>query len=136
MRSIFCGAVGTLGGQPVQAQNPNSVRFVKLLLMQEEKEIKSDQKAINTRNKDVAKLDAAKKASQIKQLEKALLKLHNQILSMTTKLQAFSVQVYTGAAVLSPPNPALVSKALGNLLTVQNLSVQAGLGIVPATPSQ
>jgi len=134
--AIFCGAVGTLGGQAVQAQNPNSPKFVMLLLKQEASQIKSDTKALNTRDKDVAKLETATKKSEINQLNKALLKLHNQILSMTTKLISFSTQVNTGAVALSPPNPALVSKAFGNLLTVQTLSVRAGLGINPATPSQ
>lgn len=133
--AIVCGVVGILtGGQPAHAQNPNSPRFVMTLLMQETKEIQSDTKALNTRDKDIMKLDRATKPSQIKSLNKSLLKLHNEILKMTTKLQAFSIQVYTGATHLSPPKPPLASKALSNLKAVQTLSVRAGLGVAPATP--
>jgi hypothetical protein len=82
------------------------------------------------------KLDRATKPSQIKSLNKSLIKLHNQILAMTSKLISFSVQVNTAATALSPPNPTLASKAFSNLLTVQTLSVQAGLGVTPATPTQ
>jgi hypothetical protein len=135
--AIACAAVGILtGGRSAQAQNPNSPRFVALLLMQETKDIESDTKALNTRDKDIVKLDNATKPSQIKSLKKSLTKLHNQILGMTTNLQAFSIQVYTGAAHLSPPNPTLKSKAFSNILTVQTLSVRTGLGIAPATPAQ
>jgi hypothetical protein len=134
--AIFCGAVGTLGGQSVHAQKPNSPKFVMLLLKQQQMEIKSDTKALNTRDKDVVKLENATKQSQINQLNKTLLQLHKQILSMTTKLASFSTQVYTGASVLTPPNPALLSQALTNLKTVQVLSLRAGLGIQPATPTQ
>jgi hypothetical protein len=133
--ALFCGAVSTLGGQAVQAQTPNSPKFVKLLLMKENTDIKNDTKALNTRDKDVAKFQNATGAKE-KQLEKTLTKLHNQILKMTTTLISFSTQVNTGANALSPPNPALASKALSNLLTVQTLSVRAGLGVQPATPSQ
>jgi hypothetical protein len=135
--AIACAAVGILtGGRSAQAQNPNSPRFVALLLMQQNKEIKSDTKALNTRDKDIVKLDNATKPSQIKQLNKSLTKLHNQILAMTSKLISFSTQVYTGATHLTPPNPTLKTKALDNLLTVQTLSVRAGLGVLPATPMQ
>jgi hypothetical protein len=134
--AIVCGTVGILsGGQSAHAQNPNSPRFVAVLLMQEETSIKSDTKALNTRDKDIMKLDAATKPSQIRSLSKSLQKLHNQIIAMTTKLQASSTSVYTGATHLSPPQPNLVSKAFSNILTVQQLSVRAGLGIAPATPT-
>jgi hypothetical protein len=109
---------------------------VALLLNQQNKEIASDTKALNTRDKDIVKLETATRPSQINSLNKSLVKLHNQILAMTTKLQAFSVQVYTGATHLTPPNPTLKTKAFNNLLTVQGLSVRAGLGINPATPMQ
>jgi hypothetical protein len=128
--------VSSLGGQTVQAQTPNSPKFVKLLLNKEAKAIKSDTKALNMRDKDIAKFEATKNPKLEKQLEKSLTKLHNQILGMTTKLQAESVQVYTGARILSPPNPSLKSSAFANLLMVQLLSVRAGLGVVPATPTQ
>jgi hypothetical protein len=135
--AIACAAVGILtGGRSAQAQNPNSPRFVALLLNEQNKEIKSDTKALNTRDKDIMKLESATRPSQIKSLNNSLVKLHNQILSMTTKLQAFSVQVYTGATHLTPPSPTLKTKAFNNLLTVQTLSVRAGLGINPATPMQ
>jgi hypothetical protein len=134
--AIACAAVGILtGGRSAQAQNPNSPRFVALLLNEQNKEISSDTKALNTRDKDVVKLENATKPSQIRSLNKSLIKLHNQILSMTTKLQAFSVQVYTGATHLTPPNSTLKTKAFDNLLSVQTLSARAGLGIAPATPT-
>lgn len=133
--AIFCGAVGTLGGQTVQAQAPSSARFVKLLLIKQQTQIKADTKALNTRDKDIAKLDVATNPRQIRQLSKSLSKLHNQILAMTTKLQALSVQVFTNARNV-PSNPTLEHKALANLLVVQTLSVRAGLGIAPATPTQ
>jgi hypothetical protein len=135
--AIVCGAVGILtGGQSAYAQRPNSPRFVKLLLMQEEKEIKSDTKALNTRDKDVVKLENATRQSQINSLNRSLLKLHNQILAMTSRLISFSTQVNTAATVLSPPNPSLSSRAFSNLLTVQTLSLRSGLGVQPATPTQ
>ena len=132
--AVFCGAVSTLGGRTVQAQAPSSARFVKLILMKQEVGIKADTKALNTRDKDIAKLNAATNGRQIKQLSKALSTLHRQILSGTTRLQVLSGQVYTDALNV-PSNPELASKALANLLLVQTLSVRAGLGINPATPT-
>jgi hypothetical protein len=135
--AVFWGVVGTLGGPTVQAApTPNSAKFVQLLLQKEAKAIKSDTKALNMRDKDVAKLEATTNPRKVKQLQNTLLKLHNQILAMTTKLQAEAVQVNTAASALSPPNPALKSQALAELLMVQKLSLRAGLGLAPATPSQ
>jgi hypothetical protein len=133
--AIFCGAVGTVGGQTAQAQAPSSPRFVKLLLMKQGKLIKSDTKALNMRDNDILKLNAATNQRKINQLNKTLSKLHSQILTMTTRLQVLSGQVFTDASHLEPPNPTLQSHALANLLTTQNLSVRAGLGIAPATPT-
>ena len=134
--AIFCGAMGTLEGQSVQAQTPNSARFVKLLLLNQSTQIKADTKAMATRNKDIAKLDAATNPRQIKQLAKMVSRLNNQILLLTTKLQILSLQVYASAVNLTPSNPALVSSALSNLVLVQTLSLTEGLGVSPATPSQ
>jgi hypothetical protein len=88
------------------------------------------------RDKDIAKLDAATRRSQINSLTKSLNKLHTQILHGTTQLQVFSTQVFTDAKALSPANPGLVNQAFGGILSVQMLSVRAGLGIAPATPGQ
>jgi hypothetical protein len=104
--------------------------------MNQTKAIQKDNKALNTRDADAAKLESTTNPTRERQLENMLLKLHNQILSMTTRLQAEATQIYTGASVLSPPNPPLKSAALANLLATQILSVRAGLGIVPATPTQ
>jgi hypothetical protein len=135
--AVFCGAVGTLGGQTAQAQAPSSVRFVSLLLSKEAKLIKSDTKALNTRDKDILKLNAATRQSQINQLNKALTKLHSQVLSMTTKLQLLALQVVTDAKHLSPANSpanqALVNRALASVIAVQRLSLRACLGLNPAT---
>jgi hypothetical protein len=134
--AVILGVVGTLAAPTAQAATPNSPKFVNLLLKQETKAIKADTKALNMRDSDIAKLQATTNPKKEKQLEKSLSKLHNQILKMTTKLQAESQQVYTAASVLQPPNPALKSSAFSNLLLVQMLSVRAGLGVVPATPTQ
>src|SRR4051794_10850039 len=134
--TIVCGALGTLGGQTVKAQAPNSERFVRLLLMDETTLIQKDSKALSTRNADIAKLNSTSNSRQIKQLSKTLSKLNQQILSLTTRLQVFSTQVYNTARNLKPTNQALVSNALANLLAVQQLSVQANLGIAPASPMQ
>jgi hypothetical protein len=134
--AIFWGVVGTLGGPTAHAATPNSPKFVKLLLMKQTKAIKADNKALNQRDKDVAKLESTTNPRVVNMLEKSLTKLHNQILSMTTKLQLEATQIYTAASVLSPPNPSLKSAALANLVVTQMLSVRAGLGIVPSTPKQ
>jgi hypothetical protein len=134
--TIICGALGTLGGQTVKAQAPSSERFVRLLLMNESALIQKDTKALTTRNADIAKLNSATNSRQIRQLGKTLSRLNQQILSLTTRLQVFSTQVYNTAHNLTPSNPSLVSSALANLLIVQQLSIQANLGINPATPMQ
>jgi len=135
--AVIWGVVGTLGTPTVQAAPPNSLKFVKLLLMQENKAIKSDTKALNMRDANIAKLNSTTNPKKEKQLTQTLAKLHNQILKMTTKLQAEAQQVYSAASVLSPPNPSLKSTALSNLVLVQMLSKRAGFqGIVPATPPQ
>jgi hypothetical protein len=134
--AIFWGVVGTLGGQTVQAApTPNSPKFVKLLLNKQVKAIKADNKALNQRDKDIAKFESTTNPKVEKMLEKSLTKLHNQILGMTTKLISEAMQVYTAASILSPPQPTLKSAALSNLLATQMLSVRAGLGIAPATPT-
>jgi hypothetical protein len=104
--------------------------------MKQVQAIKADNKLLNMRDKDVAKLEATTNPRVERMLEKSLTKLHNMILSMTAKLQLEATQVYTGASVLSPPNPQLKSEALTNLLATQQLSIRAGLGIAPATPTQ
>jgi hypothetical protein len=136
--AVFWGVVSTLGGPTAQAATtPNSPKAVTLFLkLIVEKGIKADTKALNMRDRDIAKLDATTNPRTIKQLTKTLSKLHNQILGMTTKLQAEAIQGFNGANVLSPPNPPLVSRALGDLVMVQQLSIRAGLGLAPATPSQ
>jgi hypothetical protein len=134
--AVLSGVVGTLGGPTAQAAPPNSVKFVKLLLKNETKAIKSDTKALNTRDKDIAKLQNTTNRRVENQLEKSLTTLHRQILSMTTRLSAGAMQTYTAASILSPPDPPLKSSALSNLLVIQTLSVRAGLGISPATPNQ
>jgi hypothetical protein len=133
--AVFCGAMGIVEGKAARAQSPNSKRFVALLLVKTTKAIQADTKALNTRDKDIAKLDAATKKSEIKSLTRTLNKLHTQVLNMTTGLQVLSTQVYNDAKGLNPPNPTAVSAAFHNILTVQTLSVRAGLGIAPATPS-
>ena len=134
--AIFCGAMGTLGGQTVQAQAPSSQRFVQLLLMNQSTQISADMKAVNKRNMEIAQLEAATSSRQISKLAKSLTKLNREILAMTANLQLLSIQTVTLADALAPSNPGLVSTAVANLLTVQTISVQAGLGVSPATPSQ
>jgi hypothetical protein len=133
--AIFCGAVGIVGGQPAHAQTPSSTRFVKLLLMNQMKLISADTKALNTRNAGIVKLNNATNQRQINQLNKMLTRLNTQIVRMTAELTLFSTQNYNYAVELSPPDSALVSQALAALRIVQALSVQAGLGIAPATPT-
>jgi len=135
--AVVCGAVDIVLGPSAHAQAPpNSVRFVKLLLMKESKQIKADTTLLNMRERDIAKLDAATRRSQVNSLTKSLNKLHSQILHSTTQLQVFSTQVFTDAKGLSPANPGLVNQAFAGILSVQTLSLRAGLGIAPATPGQ
>jgi hypothetical protein len=129
--------VGTLGGPTAQAAStPNSTKFVRLLLNKSAKAIKADNKALNMRDADIAKLESTTNPRKEAQLEKSLTKLHNQILSMTTKLILEATQGYNAAIAVSPPSPPLKSAALANLVAVQMLSVRAHLGIMPATPTQ
>jgi hypothetical protein len=133
--AVFWGVVGTLGGPTAQAAaTPNSPKTVTLFLKLLEKGIKSDNKALNMRDADVAKLDATTNSKKIKQLEKTLATLHRQILKMTSTVIGEATQGYNGANNLSPPNPPLKSRAFADLLAVQQLSLRAGLGIQPATP--
>jgi hypothetical protein len=134
--AVIWGAVGTLTAPTAQAATPNSPKFVNLILKKETKAINADTKSLNTRDKQIAQLETTTNPKKTKQLENSLTKLHNQILKMTTMLQSESVQVFTAASVLNPPNPSLQSAALSNLLLVQMLSVRAGLGVAPATPMQ
>jgi hypothetical protein len=135
--AVFWGVVGTLGGTTAQAAAPpSSPKAVKLFLQMLEKGIKSDNKAQNTRNKDLVKFNAAKPGSKTeKQLAKTLTKLSNQIFSMTTTLIGRSAQGYNAASSLSPPDPPLKSRAFADILAVQQLSLGAHLGIQPATPT-
>jgi hypothetical protein len=134
--ALIFGAASTIAGQTAHAQAPSSERFVMLLLTKESREINSVTKALNTRDNDIAKLNAATNPRQIRKLENMLSRLHGQILSMTTRLITLSGQVYTNAISLIPSNPTLVSKALSNLVVVQHLSLRDGLGIQPATPTK
>jgi hypothetical protein len=135
--AVVCGAVAIFCGPAAHAQAPpNSARFVTLLLVKESKQIKSDTTLLNTRDKDIAKLEAATRRSQINSLAKSLNKLHSQIVHSTTELQIMSTQVLTDAKGLNPSNPTLVSQAVAGILSVQTLSLRAGLGVAPATPSQ
>jgi hypothetical protein len=109
---------------------------VQLLLANESKMISSTTQMLNTRNADILQLNSATSQAQINRLNKMLSKLNNQILALTTGLQVLSTQSYTYAKELTPANPSLVSQALASLKAVQALSVQSGLGIGPATPSQ
>jgi hypothetical protein len=134
--AVFCGFLGALSGQPVHAQTPNSTRFVQLLLFNQTAQIQADTKAVGARDSTIAKLDAATSSRQIKQLGKMLSRLNHQILGRTAELQLLSIQTYNTAAKLSPSNSSLRSAALANLVTVQQLSAQVGLGFTPATPTQ
>jgi hypothetical protein len=139
--AILCGALGTVGGQTVQAAHskpkatPNSAAYVELLLANQTKGLAADQNAINMLNADVALLNTATNPKQISKLEKKLSKLSFNILIMTTRLQVFAVQVYGYALGLKPANATLVREALANLVATQNLSLQTGFGINPATPT-
>jgi hypothetical protein len=86
--ALCWGVLSSVGGHAAQAATPNSVKFVNLILSKQTKAIKADTKALNTRDKDVAKLEATTNPRTTKQLENSLSKLHHQILSMTTRLQA------------------------------------------------
>jgi hypothetical protein len=134
--AVFCGAMGLVGGPAAHAQPSSSVRFVSLLLMNETKKIQANMKKQSMRDATIVKLNAATSQRQINQLNKTLTHLNDEILVSTLQLTAYSTQAYNYAVELSPPNSSLVSEALGALLTVQTLSIQAGLGIAPATPSQ
>jgi hypothetical protein len=104
--------------------------------MNEAKLIQADLKAFSSRDAAIAKLDGATNQRQIKQLSKMATRFNNQVVSMTAALTLFSAQAYDYAVNLSPPNSGLVSQSLAALLTVQSLSVAAGLGVAPATPIQ
>jgi hypothetical protein len=136
--AIVWGVVGTLGAPTAQAQGtPNSPKAVKLFLkLIVAPGIKADTKALNMRDKDVAKLDATTNPKLEAKLTKTLNKLHNQILSLTLKLQAESVQAFLAAKSLSPANPTLVSQALGSIMAIEVLSNRAGLPFHPATSTK
>ena len=127
-------ALGHSGWPGGSAQTPNSQKFVQLLLMNELTDIQADQKALNTLNNDILKLDSATSARKIKQLNKTLTKLNHEIVDMTTRLQVTSIQALNTARGLTPSNPALVSAAVLGLQNVESLVSQAG--IPAATASQ
>jgi hypothetical protein len=134
--ALFCGVLVALPGQTGYAQVSNSTRFVQLLLLNQQTQISTESKAIATLQTDIARLDAATSSRQIKSLSTTISRLNRQLLRMTSELGLLSTQTYNSARALTPHNPALVSAALSNLLTVQTLSAQVGLGISPATPIQ
>jgi hypothetical protein len=103
--------------------------------MNQSKLISADMKAFSQRDAGIVKLNNATNQRQINQLNKMLTRLNNQIVSTTAELTLFSTQAYDYAVNLSPSDPALVSESLAALRIVQSLSVQAGLGIAPATPT-
>ncbi len=107
--AIFCGAMGTLGGQTVHAQGPSSERFVQLLLTNESALIRSDMKALNSRDSNILKLNAATSSRKIKQLEQMLTRLNRQIVALTLELQV------SFDSVLSPP-PAVSHRRIRPLL--------------------
>jgi hypothetical protein len=134
--ALFCGPLVTLAGQSVQAQTPNSTRFVQLLLLNQQMQINADSKALGTLQTDIARLEAATNPRQIRSLSATISRLNRKIVMMTAELILLSTQSYNTARGLTPHNPTLVSTALSNLLIVQSLSAQVGLGISPATPTQ
>ncbi len=105
--------------------------------MNEATRIAADNKAISLQQREIAKLDAATSARvRPDRSASRSTRTNDQIVDMTAKLVLLSTQAYNTAVNLSPSNSGLVSQALFNLLTVQNISAQVGLGIAPATPSQ
>jgi hypothetical protein len=104
--------------------------------MNEQTGISAQNKALATLQRDIAKLDSATSSRQIKSLTATISRLNRQLLRMAAQLSLLATQTYNTARGLSPQDPALVSSALSNLLTVQMLSAQVGLGLTPATPSQ
>jgi len=133
--AIFCGALSTLGGQTVQAQTPNSARFVSLLLINETALINADTKAIARQDSLIAKLDSATSTGQAKSIGRSLSRLNARIVAMTAKLILHSTQAYTTAVNLKPSNPGLVSQALAALKTVQQIAARVGLGLAPVSAS-
>src|SRR5262249_5513005 len=134
--ALFCGAVVALPARTVHAQTPNSTRFVQMLLLNQQTQINADSKALATRNRDIARLDAATNPRQIRSLSATISRLNRRLIVMTADLGLLSTQTYNTARALSPQNPSLVGAAFSKLLIVQSLSVQVGLGISPATPMQ
>jgi hypothetical protein len=134
--AVFCGAVGAVGGQTVQAQQV-STKFVQLLLSRESKGISTDKALIKTQDRDVRlETSFSGNSRKLVQLLKMILSLQSKIDKTTSKLKGLDLQTRSAVAALTPPNANLTQRAFANGAIIAMLAARPPFGIPPATSSQ
>jgi hypothetical protein len=140
--ALFCGALGMLGGQDVQAQPTDPTPFVQLLLARESRLIHLDTVMIAQQNREIRTLNllqtltpSAKVQRMIAQLVIAIDRLQTTINSKTFNLQGLSGELNATLRGLPTPNP-FTSLAASNASIIAGLASRLPFGVVPASPSQ
>lgn len=145
--AIFFGAIGVLGGQGVQAQSPNSLRFVRMLLLRESRQIFVDQTAIARQNHGIRLLNllgtftpaTARQARQLNQnaiaIERNVVLLQRRIDRTTQLLLSLSDQLSSTLLGLGNPAP-FAAQAAQNAAKIDALASRGPFGVPAATIAQ
>jgi hypothetical protein len=139
--AIFWGAIGTLGGQSVQASSSNPASFVRMLLSRESNLIFKDRVTISQQNRDVRTINllmtrpqTARVLRTIAQLEGVIVRLQATINKTTGTLEVLDGQVKATLPSIPTPNP-FTSIAASNSAIIAALAARPPFGIPPATLS-
>jgi hypothetical protein len=140
--AIFCGALGMLGGQDVQAQPNDPTPFVQLLLSRETRGINLVSTAIARQDREIQALNLLETQTltprvqrTIAQLTIAIDRLQNIINVKTFNLRGLNGEL--NATLLGLPTPnQFTGLAASNAAIITALSNRLPFGIVPASSFQ
>jgi hypothetical protein len=138
--ALFCGAMGAVGGQNVQAASSSPASFVRMLLQRESNLIFNDRIAIATQNRGIRNILLLKTDTQTTRVRRMLAQLDRQILGLqatinktTGKLQGLDGQVMATLPSIPTPNP-FTSLAASNSAVIATLVARPPFnGIPPAS---
>jgi hypothetical protein len=141
--AVFCGALGTLGGQGVQAQTPGQIRFAQMLLSREATQIFNQRVNIAQQNRDVFNLRLLENSvsitrriqRSINQLSRTINRFQNRINTATARLVGLDAQV-TSFVSIFPSSSAFPQLAASNSQIIASFVARAPFGIPPASTIQ
>ncbi len=145
--AIFCGALGALGGQSVHAQPVNQIAFVRTLLLQESRQIFTDNVAISRQNHGIRLLNllstitptTSKQAHQllsdVRSIQRSVVQLQVRINNTTNFLLSLESQLSAALVGFPTPNP-YSEQAAHNAAIINALATRGPFGVPPASISQ